>query len=254
MHDFIFRACRRMAPSVRRLAFCGVVALAIQHTSNSMLEAAPVTLAFEAEVSSVSETPGVDFSLDVNEGDRLTGIFTFEPEFLPPPDNPLVTQEFMVSQPFAALFEIDGNTFRTPVSTESLRLAAANNANIRVITVVDGSTHEETRVEDRVEIDGSLISQDSEAFPGLAAPSHFSMELWGNQSAFEAAGFSSDITVWNAFDLRRSLLISLVDNSGESLVIRAAIGEMSVVPEPASLTLLLVCPLLAALTRRKSFR
>ena len=46
--------------------------------------AAPITLAFEAEISSVVKSQGADFNLAVNEGDKFTGTFTFEPVSPPP--------------------------------------------------------------------------------------------------------------------------------------------------------------------------
>ena len=192
---------------------------------------APITFAFEAEISSVVKTQGADFNLAVNEGDKFTGTFTFEPVSLPPLSNPLETQNLMVAQPYTVLFEIAGNTFRTPVSTESLKLAGVNNAHVSVRTVVNGSTHEELQFQDRMELAGSLISQNPDVFPGLSASSHFSMDFWGRQSLLDAAGFPESAMVWNEFDFQRELQVVLVDSTGH-LVINAKVGEISAVPEP----------------------
>jgi len=209
--------------------FSALCAVSTAVLANFPAYAAPVTFRFEAEVFNISRTPAVAINLDVENGSKVTGQITFEPFSLPPLDNPLEQQDAVVFQTYGVSLQIGGVSFSTPGAPDSLMLTAINN-----VIVNDGPS---TQL-DQIEMDGLLIPTDPLGLPEVAS-GEFKLEFWGLHTLLASAGIPADTAILNDFEFLRNLQIRLVDTSGETLVVKARIGDLFVVPEPSTLVLML---------------
>lgn len=218
---------------IRRLLRTLFAAMVMFGLALSTAQAAPITLTFEATVIDVFRTPDTTISLDVENGEKVLGSFTFEPFFLPSLDNPLERQDVSVFQPYGASLQIGESGFHTPASPESLMLMAVSNGGNVIFP--DGSG---TQV-DEIEVSGQLTPIDPPGLPGVAS-SEFRIRFWGPHTLLDSAGVPSSLAVLNDFDFLRNLQIRLVDTSGERVDVTAVVGDLSLVPEPSTLALILL--------------
>lgn len=201
-----------------RTLICLYAALA----ASQPVAAAPLTLAFEAEIDDVFRSTSTTIDLEIGPGDKVTGKFTFEPFFLPPLQNPLERQDVEVFQQYRASVQLGEKSLQTPSAPASLTLTAVNNA-----FVLD----DQDVLQDSVQFGGELIQTDTYTWPSLGS-AELQMELWGHSALLRSAGIPGDVAVLNQFEFLRSLRVTLVDASGELLVVRATIGGFTAVPEP----------------------
>jgi len=231
MHDFLLRVC-------------GMVAVLVFGMS-STLEAAPVTFAFDAEISSVSLGIPFDSGIDFSVGDTISGQFTFQPfeENCAIADGPF--QPFGCTKPqlFSFSMEIDGIN----LSVNSYEIDTLNNTG-----VFDGAG---PVVQDFLEPRGRGLSPAEASRPISIDPasSGFGMMLRGGASSINFASIPGSPDVWNQFNLERSLNIFVLDGNGGVIRIRAVVGQFSIVPEPTSLALAMTfISISTMLARRRS--
>jgi len=229
MKHFLLQIQKRRM-SVRELAFVGMISLTIFLGASATLVAAPVTFAFEAEITTVSRGIPFDSGVDIAVGDTISGQFTFDPledcaEF-DGPGQPLGGL-CETTQPFSFSVEIDGATFRT----SDYELKVRDNAPIQdfpsatVIDVIDSG--------------GKLSPLDPLGFSNIdSTASSFKMSLRGRSDSFAAANVSASVEIWNQPSLTRTIGISLRDGVGHVVGFQAAVGRFFVIPEPSSFCLL----------------
>ena len=189
--------------------------------------AAPVTFEFEAEVSTIYDTIPFDSGLDVQNGDTVTGRFTFEPH---------MTEDqsfFEVIQPYAASLWVESAQFATPNSIADLTLRARNNSAIADFPPATSI--------DIIELGSTLGPSYPGALPNVALDqSFFRMSLWGDDSVFQSANLPAEPSIWNSLQLLRSIDVGIRGKTGGSLSFQARVASFSVVPEPDTAALLLL--------------
>ena len=192
--------------------------------------ATPVTLAFEAEISSASLGIPFDSGIDFSVGDKISGQFTFNPledcaEF-EGPGQPLGGL-CATTQPFSFSVEIDGATFRT------------SNYELEVRDNIPIQDFPSASVIDTIKSYGGGLSPiDSSRVPNIDPTlSGFSVFLWGRSNSLTAATVPESAEAWNRFNLRRAIDVSLHDGLGHAVGFHATINRFSVVPEPTTLCL-----------------
>jgi len=230
MNKFVLKMRKWGMMSVRGLALCGTIALVLLLANGPVLEAAPVTFAFEAEVSRVDLLSPADLPFTVENGDVLTGQFTFEPLDAEPglfgfgPSSTETVQEFDFS-----------------LSVESTILSKPS----YTLQVIDNN---------RV-IDSSLFSDQilfgvlgKPLAPRVPVPGTDNL-FWGLRLLLPADGsvltgpdISSDSEVWNQF--KGHFILNFQEASGTNistvLSIRGSIRNFLVVPEPSTFCLAIV--------------
>jgi len=241
-------------PGVCGLAFAGVLALVMLLANGPALVAAPVTFAFEATVDSISPGASFDSAIDLEEGDVITGQFTFEPD---PGDG---SSSLVVNQPYNFTVNING----VELSTADYGATVRNDARISV----DCPDLSCPNVFDLLELNGNSLSAtngNDAVLANLASKSSgFRLSLAANADSslmdenfnpiplvvvLEAAEIQADAGVWNQFS-RRSLRVWLGDSQGDTFSLNATVGQFAVVPEPSSGSLVCLSIIMAGFAAR----
>lgn len=237
--DMENRAMAKSSMRVRILSRTGVLAVlayAVLASSHSTTNAAPVTLGFEAEVIDVDVLAPADLPFTVENGDVLTGRFTFEPVDADPGGGMTSTDTV---QEFTFSVVIDS----TVVSTSTYALQVRDNS---------GADDDPTSFSDHIDL-GCASNLLSSCEPGTVTGADssitwgFILPLTADDSVLDGADISADPNVWNQFTGPFTGFISIgFSEQGGSGVLRinAHIGIFTVVPEPLSQCLLL--PLIVA--------
>jgi len=218
MHDSFLRVCGRM---VRGLAFV----LAVLLGSGAVLQAAPVTFAFDAEVDQV--TGNSDGLVQVVPGDIIHGSFTYEP---------------------------------TPFGVRSKQL---NDLSFNVNGLQLASEVYEIILENDAALPSTAVFPGTPIFPGIIDAAHIACSFatnkctpenipsqiewkWspfitfsGNSSILANEELTSDLN-WNGFGFRE-LQLRLENPSPDlGLSIQAIIGPLTLVPEPSAVFLAII--------------
>jgi hypothetical protein len=196
------------------------------------LQAAPVTFAFDAEVTSVYRSPSLSFELpfEVSVGDTIHGRFTFEPA-------PLGR---MGRQDLGMQFEISGVKLHSPIY--DLRI---------FLNQYPPDGFEPFEPLDHMFLSCSPLSGQSGCFSGtVPGASHITwrpfMSLSANSPLLNNHDLIGDPEVWNQFSAR-SIELSFASTGG-LVFFGAAMGSIVAVPEPHSV-IIASCGMIAAVLR-----
>jgi len=235
MNHFLLMVGGRMMPSVRGLAFVGVFAV-LMFGTQAMLQAAPVTFAFDAEITTVSRGIPFDSGVDFAVGDTISGQFTLDPlEDCAVFDGPVQPLGDLCATTQSSSFTVDinGAILRTPgfdldVRNDTLILDSS------LATDIDS-------IESR---GGNLSPLDPISFPNIdPATSSFNMSLWAFAHRLSITSVPGSVETWNQFRLKRVISIHLRDGLGNVMGFQAAVGDFSVIPEPSTLCLVILISL-----------
>ena len=224
----------------------GVALLATVLTLVSVCShAAPISLAFDAEVTNIFLSPTADFELpfQVKVGDPIHGRFTFEP-------SPLGS---IGQQDTGIRFEVAGTILESPTYDIRLTLNEVRRPNRRPFTPddifpkVDEVPLEPGPLEyiDIVTVACSFLSNQAQCVPGIVPGAteiewRPTMLLAGDSPILSGYDLIGDPLIWNRFT-NRSLTLHFWSTAGGAFI-DAIVGPMKVVPEPPSwqLTVLLL--------------
>ncbi len=219
-------------------------ALASVLLSTSLLSqsyAVPVTLAFDAEINSVTSSPAFDSGLHIGRGDAIVGTFAFEPTAANGQTSVIVTQ------PYSASLLIDNKALSSSGDPIGLTLGSINNSFIESDC---GKLSCPTLEFDQISVGASLRPVVPVLTPEIGfGDSSFDILLWGNTSLLDSAKLPDSASAWNAFDLTRQLRVILRDNDSGVLTISATLGTFVFVPEPHSTGLIFSALLVSAVSR-----
>jgi len=216
--------------------------------TSATLEAAPVTFVFEATVDFISPGASFDSEIDLEEGDVITGQFTFEPNA---GDG---SSALVVNQPYNFTVNING----VELSTAAFETTVRDDA----YSIIDCGDCPGFVISDRLSLSGSNLMEVGDiALSNLDADSSgFQMQLeewfgdpyWSGMDILGAAEIPAGPEAWNLFS-RRSLQVWLGDGQGGIFSLNATVGQFTIVPEPCSGSLILsvVVSGLAARTGRR---
>jgi hypothetical protein len=213
-------------------------------SADTILKAAPITLAFDAQVTSIVRSPLSDFDIPfpIAVGDTIRGRFSFEPS----PLGHLGTQETGLRIDVGDVV-LESPTFEIKTSLNQ---------------VPPGGPLE---FSDFISVSCSLLATtgaqcDPGSVPGAESVRWRTlMTLGGMSPLLEANILPGDIGIWNAFT-GRGLTLSFTPTEGDGSVrVATHVGLFIVVPEPSSqlavgIALLLVFTRLHARVRHRSFK
>jgi hypothetical protein len=219
----LVRPCIALWP-LRVMSWTAVICSAVVNCAT--LHAEPVTFRFDAEIVNVPIGNPFDLPLTYQVGDIIQGKFTFEPTSAKPIDNNAVA----ANQAFALEFNINGSV----VGSSSFRIEVFND------TAFDDSNFP-------APIDViTLGCNEPSCIPGLISlPGgepfrvRSRSQFVGSSSILDMPEFSDDPTTWNAFLLERRLFLGFDDVGLGSMGLDAIVGQMFLVPEPSSSTLII---------------
>lgn len=205
-----------------RLALCLVVGGCLM--TNEAMQAAPITLRFNATIQSLSTGIPFDSGIDFAVGDVVSGQFTFEPQL---GDGNAV---FESSHPYQFEFNINGSHFASP----NYETEAVNNSLITDFPLVN-------RIDSiRLGAD-NLQAKNPAEFPNIdPLPSGFQMTLYGSDDVFAQASLPADVNTWNEFTLWRMVRVSFRDGNGNVVGFNAQLSPFVQVPEPSAIAIALV--------------
>jgi hypothetical protein len=219
-HWLPIRAC-----AFRSYALCTAICLAaIVQSSDDIAQAAPITFRFDASVGSprqgAIDTVPRDWNISLQEGDAISGTFTFEPF-----DAHSNTPSTISVQPF---------DFSIHIKTRVLTTLEYG------IEVLDNRRLEDApQPYDNVNVGCSFLGGGVECMPRKVSASEpiewsFGFALFGEPTVFEGADIPSDSSTWQELVSDNSMLVSFKHPlSGWSYGFLAAIESFQLVPEPA---------------------
>lgn len=218
--------------SIGLRAFCAVVVLGLWSSAT----AAPVTLAFEAEVTFVAEHAPFNTGIEVGVGDTLSGTVSFLPDAGDGGDFLDVIQTAAVAQ-----FVVDDKVFTTTAG-DGIRFRVGNNQPISdgpaglFDSIQFGAGFSQLPDEPSVGITqagwGINLSGPARLIIGVPVPD--------TGLPLPSAMIPSDVASWNLLastpqsPFGSQMSISLSDGIGGSVSIGARIKEFSQVPEPST--------------------
>lgn len=199
------------------------------------LQAAPVTLRFEAQVASVFESNGgLALPFGVNIGETLSGTFAFDPSSMGSPYLPTGSLSFLVSGTYLTLsdyrIQVNNNDFPGPIditgriadplNTPAIDFFPPINDNIIISALTDG-----------LPLLGPLPGSVS-GHPELSFSPQ--MVFAYDDAVLDSQALPSDPAIWNRFSFRE-MSLTIRDASGGGSYIGAYIGQVRGVPEPESI-------------------
>lgn len=182
--------------------------------------AAPITLQFEATVTTVATGFPFESGIHFAEGDVISGVFAFEP------NGGTGGMNLNTIQPYTFSLQINGKILAVP----NFEIRSSNDTPIE--DVPSASTI------DSLVLGASGLSPQS---PGINISPNFSgfrITLFGAANTFDSAKIPDDLSVWNSFDVWRDISVSVRDGSGGAIGFQATIGNFQVVPEPSAIVIL----------------
>jgi hypothetical protein len=216
-----------------RFLLSSVICTLLIGLSCSSGRGAPVKFKFDAEIRNVADGNPFNLPLTYEVGDIIFGSFIFEPNS----GNIIGGNRVVASQPFAFEFDING----TVVATSGFRIEVFNDTAIddsgfpEPIDVTTLGCSEPTCIPDLV------ILAEGEPFRVRTR-----MQLIGSEDVVLAPEISSDPATWNAFELKRSLVLAFDNDGPGSMGFDAVVGSMVQVPEPISIASLALAATIAA--------
>jgi hypothetical protein len=186
--------------------------------SGQILQAAPITFRFDAEITNVAAASPFDLPLSYRVGDIVQGRFTFDPER----GSPLGDNALVAPRPYEFRINING--------------------------IVAGSIAHEIRVFDNTPISHFEFDPVDTISVGCSEPTctpnfinlghgepfrvRSRLSLIGSESIHDSPTLSAIPNIWNAFLFGRHLDVNF-DNEGiGSMGFAARVGAFSLVPEP----------------------
>ncbi len=227
MNGILFQRRKWITPRVSGLPFLAALSVAFLLGAQVTLQAAPMTFAFEAEISSVSLGIPFDSGIDFSVGDTISGQFTFEPfeEDCAVTSGPIQPLGCTRLQSNTFLVDVNG----TEIESSSYEINVLNNGG------VTGFPQLTDLLQPR---GGGLMSQSAAGSINIdSASSGFSMSLVGPTDSIEFASIPGSPLAWNQFNLERSLNITLRDGHGGAIGFQADVSQFFVIPEPSCLCL-----------------
>jgi len=214
----------------------GAAALVISLDAPVTVEAAPVTFAFEAEVTSIDRSPDATFDLPTNAmiGDILNGLLQFEPFGFGQSGEATSLKVTLGSEVF---------------SVESVPLVTRNNFFGPMVGITPGGN-----ITDDIRVGcpgfglcAAVLSSSSSdiqlAHLGLGLSGQVPIQGIGEplvEDLISQGESLGDADVWNRL-LGRRVFMTFTSSSGPgSIQLEAVIGPMAVIPEPSSLMLTLI--------------
>lgn len=219
-----------MSNTLIRHTLCSLVLLCFLGTCVAS-HAAPVTFAFEAEITEITPSADVGFTLpsEFALGESLDGLVTFEPPFTFGQD----TENASLSISIGGIsLDASGLTFET----EKVGFTTGNS----------------TVIENRVLLMSESSSTGIFTLPASLEVSQLALLIVGDSSTVNPlVDRIEDAAVLNRFEERRLL----IDIQSESAVgdyrITAKVGPAMIIPEPASLTSASIALASVLLSRRR---
>jgi hypothetical protein len=183
------------------------------------LQAAPVTFAFDAEITNIYVSPSASFDLpfEVDVGDTIHGRFTFEPA-------PLGR---MGRQDLGLQFEIGGVQLQSPTYDLSIALRQYPPLGFEPFEPFD-----------LISVSCSILSNYAQCEPGtVPGASHINWRTLMTMAAappiLSSHDLIGDVELWNSFQARSVDLNFTSSGLGGGLVsVSAEVGRMFIVPEP----------------------
>ncbi len=231
MSNFLFQNREKTSPRVGGLPFWAALSVAFLLSAQTTLQAAPMTFGFEAEVGLLppfNADVGLPFTLE--EGSVINGLITIDPDRSDPPfgNSSKSLQPFAIELMFNG-FSFGTDEFEATAINDSVILDGPNagGADFIVIRCSSGSS--------------VVCSPAPLEFPG-SPPLFFSldMQLSGSTSLLQEPQLPNGIDVWNGFAIERSVRFSFATTSGNGAVFDATVASFAVVPEPSSVSFMLV--------------
>jgi len=234
MNQFLLRMRGRRMAGGRGLAIVGTLSLTIFLGASATLEAAPVTFRFEAEITSIDRSPDAMFDLPSNvmTGDTFSGLLQFEPFAFGQSDESSSLKVNLGSEVFSVedaplttaneVFALD------PIGVYSIRnivrIGCTGLSSLRPCNAFLSSSSNDTQLAD-LGLFGATAREISEVLgEGLI-------------SQGESLG---DVEVWSRLMTRRIFMNFTSNSSPGSIQLEAVFGPMVVIPEPSSLSLILI--------------
>lgn len=203
------------------MCYASVPLVSLFHWSDSAY-AAPITLRFKAEITTLAQGIPFDPGIVLDVGEEIEGVFTFTPSA------GSGGSSFHAIQPHSFALSVNGLT----IAASSFEIQSFDDS---PVTDFPGAS-----IVDLLEL-GGAFSTVSGAVPLNinASESSFRIELWAGKSflpdssdVLETAHIPGDVAVWNSLNLLRQMHLSLRDGQGGAIGFSAAVGEFAQVPEP----------------------
>lgn len=223
---------------VRFTFACSAIALTLV---SPQVRAAPVTLAFEAEIVRVFDTVPFDAGVSFDLGDRVTGRFTFEPDEVGGGGIPGIPTAFESQQSGRAFITVNGVEFSTPEAATGITIQSFNDSFSTRFGILDNIT-----------VGSQLAPTPDDAAPNVESAG-MALFLEGDADAMPGAIIPADPGVWNQLlNFDRRLRLTLRDGSDGSVGFVADLtpGSFAVIPEPTAWMLVSV-PVLAVRFRQR---
>ena len=206
-------------------AACGLVLVA---GCAAWSAAAPVTLAFEAEIDILTGLP-FDSGLLFEVGDVVSGVFTFDPA---EGDGSTVLE---LTQPRRFSLNING----VVVSTASYEVEVFNDSPITDFPSASLVDSLRLGVVTLLQFMPICCQTSTRQLPSCR------LNLLAAADVLDQASLPEAAAIWNAFNLRRQLSVIFRDGKGAVEGFQATVGQFDVVPEPTAVSSLAIA-LLAA--------
>jgi hypothetical protein len=228
------------ARTVRPKVLGFVVLAGALSVSRALLQAAPVTLQFEATVGSPRQ--GADaplppnWNIDLQQGDTITGTFTFEPF-----DAASNTTKTTLVQPFDFSIHIKNRT----LTTSQYGVEVFNN-------YISDDVPEPV---DTILVGCPLLLNQAVCTPGTVSPTDpvewsFQLALWGDPSVLDGADIPADPIAWQQLIFEDSMGVTLIDDDARRFYgFLASPTSFQAVPEPGTFMSALLGTLVIVLAR-----
>jgi len=236
MNKFVLKI-RKRRMRVRELALVGMIALVAMLSTKTTLEAAPVMFAFEAEITEINRSPDATFDLPSNAmvGDILNGLLQFEPFGFGQSGE----AESLKVNLGAEVFSVEGaplatrNNFHSPIGGLTSNISILDTISVgcpgfgSCDAVLSSSSSDIQLANIGIRLSGQVLP-----VQGIGEPLVEDLISQGESL--------SNAELWNRL-LSRGLFIEFTSNSAlGNIQVGAQIGPMTVIPEPSSLSLILL--------------
>lgn len=206
--------------------------------SSPPVEGAPVTLAFEAEITEVIKTNPIDMSIPFDVGNSISGKILFTPIAASP--GPSGTAEDQVG---VLTFEYLGHV----LTTDHFALRVVDNVDVDSSVSPLGSI-DVIGVRCSSHIAPTSCHPIEFEFEGVTYDVEFDVSLIGDIDSLANGQEISTPLAWNALDVSREVTLVFRNEMGGYISVRANIGDFSSIPEPRLLAPWLACFVLAGVS------
>jgi len=218
MNDFLFR-------------FFVAVAVLVFGAS-SAIQAAPVTFAFDAEITLIDRSPDATFDLPSNAmvGDALSGLLQFEPFSF---GQSIQASNLSVNLG-SEIFSIEG----APLTTQNNLALALHPVGVAIVDSIGVGLCPSIS---SCTVALSSSSNDIElAHLWLWLSGVTEYEIGSGEGLIGTGESLGDADVWNRLTNRRVFMTFISSSGPGSIQLEAVIGSMTAIPEPSSLMLMMI--------------